>query len=123
MAPKKPFQYVIIAAGLLVTPGMAQAQTAQSAVRAGRDIAVTQCFVCHAIARDEAKPPVIISAAPGFVDLANRPGMSTDHLVARMKTARWHDDAMAGHLLPMSNMSDDAQRQVASYIMSLRENR
>ena len=81
---------------------MRRLKTDDAAVRAGRNIAVTDCVACHVVSGDSAPSPVLGSGIPGFQEIANRPDTSVDSLRAAMKVARWHDPAMAAALLPMS---------------------
>ena len=91
------------------------------AIRAGHNIAVTSCVACHTVSPNQALPPVLGPGIPTFEDIANRPDISADSLRAAMKTARWHDKALASRLLPMSRLSDKQQGEVAAFIVSLRK--
>ncbi|HEX3485933.1 MAG TPA: c-type cytochrome [Micropepsaceae bacterium] len=92
-------------------------------VRAGHNIAVTSCVACHTVTPKQAVAPVLGPGIPSFEEIANRPDVTAQSLQSAMKTARWHDKAMAGTLLPMSRISDKEQGQVAAFIVSLRKSR
>ena len=96
------------------------AQPEETAIRAGKTIAVTACIACHVVSRDQEVKPVLGPGIPSFEEIANRPGTTVDSLRAAMKVAKWHDPAMAATLLQMSRLSDSQRTQVATYILSLR---
>jgi mono/diheme cytochrome c family protein len=94
-----------------------------ASIRAGHNIAVTSCVACHTVTRTQAVAPVLGPGIPTFEEIANRPDVTAESLRAAMKTARWHDNAIAGRLLPMSRISDREQAQVAAFIVSLQKSR
>jgi mono/diheme cytochrome c family protein len=101
----------------------AQTTSEERDIRAGRTIAITTCIACHVVSRDQSLKPVLGPGIPSFEEIANRPGSNIDSLRAAMRVARWHDPAMAATLLPMSRISEIERAQVASYILSLRQQR
>jgi mono/diheme cytochrome c family protein len=116
---------VLLAVALGASPSRAEGgnEADASAIRAGRNIAMTTCVSCHVVSPDQAVKPVLGPGIPSFQEVANRPDTTVDSLRAAMKVARWHDPAMAATLLPMSRISDTERAQVARYILSLRERR
>ena len=109
---------------LLVTAGpvSALAQDDPAAIRAGRNLATSKCCACHLVSPNKSLPPPVMGPGiPSFEEIASRPGITTEYLIQRMKTAVWHDAALPPTLLPMSNLSDREKEQVAIYILSLRK--
>ncbi|HXJ00890.1 MAG TPA: c-type cytochrome [Micropepsaceae bacterium] len=92
----------------------------EAMVRAGHNIAVTTCVGCHTVSPKQTVSPVLGPGIPSFEEIANRPDVTAESLRATMKVARWHDDALASRLLPMSHISDKERAEVAAYIVSLR---
>lgn len=103
------------------TAATGQVQNDAAAIRAGRNLATSVCFACHVVSPGQSVAPVLGSGIPGFKEIANRPGITADMLAETMKSARWHDPALAPRLLPMSHLSDNERYQVAAYILSLRD--
>jgi mono/diheme cytochrome c family protein len=99
---------------------VAEDQPASSAIRAGRNIAMTKCIACHLVSPNQTLPPVLGPGIPSFLEIANRPDSTATSLSQSMKTARWHDYALPTTLLPMSRLSDKEREQVAVFILSLR---
>ena len=114
---------VLFVAAMVWTAALGQAlaetQSDEVAIRAGRNIAVTTCIACHVVSQDQAIKPVLGPGIPSFEEIARRPDITVDSLRASMKVARWHDPGIAATLLPMSRISDAERTQVAVYIMSL----
>jgi mono/diheme cytochrome c family protein len=114
---------VLACFALSFTIAGARAQATANAevdIRAGHNLAVGNCIACHVVSSGQTIQPVLGSGIPSFQDIANRPSSNTETLQTAMKNARWHEPAMAATLLPMSRLSDNERAQVASYIMSLR---
>jgi mono/diheme cytochrome c family protein len=103
-----------------VLPAQAQAQQDAAAIRAGRNLATSTCFACHVVSPNQALSPVLGPGIPSFQQIADRPDITAESLMQRMKTATWHDDALPPTLLPMSHLSDKERSEVATYILSLR---
>ena len=99
----------------------AHAASDEAAIRAGHNLAIGSCIACHEVAPGQAVKPVLGPGIPSFKSIANRPGATAETLQAAMKSARWHEPAMAATLLPMSRLSDTQRAQVAAYILSLRK--
>ena len=115
---------VVACLAAVVSPQAVARNTAPddaTAIRAGREIAVTRCISCHVVSEDQALAPVVGLNVPSFAEIANTPGKTYQSLVDSMRTARWHDDAMPAQLLPMSRLSDPERMQVTAYVLSLRE--
>jgi mono/diheme cytochrome c family protein len=93
---------------------------AEADIRAGHNLAAGNCIACHVVSSGQTIQPVLGPGIPSFQDIANRPGIDAETLQTAMKNARWHEPGMAATLLPMSRLSDKERAQVASYIMSLR---
>jgi mono/diheme cytochrome c family protein len=106
---------------LMMTAAASAQQQDAAAIRAGRNLATSVCFACHVVSPNQTVAPVMGPGIPSFQDIANRPGTSAQLLIERMKTARWHDPALAATLLPMSRLSDKEREQVAFYILTLKE--
>lgn len=98
----------------------AEEQADPAAIRAGRNLATSICFTCHAVPSPQVPRPIMGPGIPSFQDIANRPEVTTESLIERMKTATWHDDALPAARLPMSHLSDRERAEVATYILSLR---
>jgi mono/diheme cytochrome c family protein len=91
-----------------------------SAIRAGRNVAVTKCIACHMVSPNPPIQPVLGPGIPSFEEIANRPGTTAESLRADIKNANWHDRAMPTTLLQMNRLSDRESAQVVTYILSLR---
>jgi mono/diheme cytochrome c family protein len=116
-------KFLLAMAAICVTAfGQARAEMRpdETAIRAGKNIALTSCIACHVVFPNQAAKPVLGPGIPSFAEIAARPDVTADTLRASMKVARWHDPALAATLLPMSRISDAERGQVASYILSLR---
>ena len=105
----------------LLSGPAAHAASDEAAIRAGHNLAIGSCIACHEVAPGQAVKPVLGPGIPSFESLANRPGTTAESLQTAMKSARWHEPAMAATLLPMSRLSDKQRAEVAAYILSLRK--
>jgi mono/diheme cytochrome c family protein len=112
-------RFTIFVAVLWTAAAGAQEIPNAAAIRAGHNLATSVCFACHVVSPNTTAP-VIGPGVPTFQEIADRPGITADVLAERMKSARWHDPALAPRLLPMSHLSDTERLQVAAYILSLR---
>jgi cytochrome c len=89
--------------------GSAGAQTDPAGIRAGRQLADTQCAQCHGVDR---KAQSTNPAAPAFEDIANVPGMTATALTVALRTSH---QSMPNLII----QGRDAENIVA-YILSLK---
>jgi mono/diheme cytochrome c family protein len=94
---------------MAVLNGSAEAQADSDSVRAGRQLAQTQCAQCHGVDRGghSANP-----AAPVFEDIANVPGMTATALTVALRTSH---QSMPNLII----QGRDAENIVA-YVLSLK---
>jgi mono/diheme cytochrome c family protein len=84
---------------------------------AGRKLALDACTGCHIVSDDQRFPP-LLTGAPGFREIANRPKITAASLrrtIAALPQVP-RNGRMANPLL-----TDDQLADVAAYIMTLRE--
>ena len=114
---------LLVTAGLLLgTVGGASPALADSNVAAdmGRGLAERTCASCHEVEPNQAKPAEH-PGAPKFVDVANRPGTSSDSLRQHLK--RTHANKIIPMGMPNPGLTDDETTKIVAYIMSLRKSR
>ncbi|MBN9265324.1 MAG: c-type cytochrome [Hyphomicrobium sp.] len=110
----KPFSKVGFASVALVVAGTFSAPAlAQSGERVlGEQIAARECVGCHGVGR--AKGVTIQGAyVPSFSEIANRPNQSRERLQSFLTIPR--------HPMTSPPLGDRELRQLAEYILSLRE--
>ena len=86
---------------------------------AGRELALRACTGCHIVSDDQRFPP-LLTGAPGFREIANRPNVTAASLrrtIAALPQVP-RNGRMANPLLTNDQLAD-----VAAYIMTLREGR
>jgi len=93
---------------LLCIVGRADAQADDS--QRGKQIAEQICSECHAITKGQRRSPN--GLAPNFETIAATPGMTTIALTVALRTSH--------RAMPNLILTDDQQRGVAAYIMSLK---
>ena len=105
--------------GLAALVAAATAQTAphRTDVEAGRMLALHDCDACHIVAAHQQLPPLVPGYGPSFFEIADRPDVSAQSLVAFL-----------GHPHPLGRMPSpeltaDQAADVAAYIMTLRGQR
>jgi cytochrome c len=89
--------------------GSAGAQADSASIRAGRQLADTQCAQCHGVDR---KAQSTNPAAPAFEDVANVPGMTATALMVALRTSHQSMPNIIVH-------GRDAENIIA-YILSLK---
>jgi mono/diheme cytochrome c family protein len=90
------------------------APAAGPAIYRGAALAQQVCVRCHEIGISGASPTIPVGA-PDFIFIANRDGMTSDHLQQWMRSSH---PSMPNYLFNDSTVSD-----VAAYIMSLRRSK
>lgn len=90
--------------------GLAQPALAQDAAK-GASLARGTCVACHAVERGAIRSP--IADAPAFQTLAQNPGITSIALTVALSSAH--------RTMPNIQLSPDETRDVAGYILSLRE--
>ncbi len=98
-------RHLLMVAAIAALPGTALAQDAA----AGRAVAQTWCANCHTV---EARPVTSADQAPGFMVIANRPGLTADGLRAFLSTPH-------GRMPDLSLSRTDIDNAIA-YLLSLR---
>ncbi len=95
----------------------AQSAADRANTTAGREFALGVCTGCHVVAVDQPFAP-LISGAPSFKEIANRPNVSATslrHIISTLPQAPSHG-RMANPLINEHELAD-----VVAYIMTLRE--
>jgi mono/diheme cytochrome c family protein len=105
----------------LLLSGPAQAQTVphNAELARGEHVARLICATCHVVARDQEFPPLINQPVPSFLDIANRPGVSTESLQRFITSTHWDPDKLP-MTMPNPMLTREQTRAVAHYILSLR---
>lgn len=101
---------VVLMVGSVPPPARAQPGNP----RAGRQLALQDCAVCHIVAAKQETKPLVPGYGPSFFEIANKTGTSLESL---------EDFLIHGH--PRSNMpaaplTPTQVRDVAGYILTLR---
>lgn len=96
----------------------ARAQEAAAGPPDGKFLALSVCTECHVVSADQPQPPVRRPPAPGFREIANRPGTTAKSLRAFLLTT--HRALEAPQDMPRMWLSDDEASAVAAYILSLK---
>jgi mono/diheme cytochrome c family protein len=106
---------------LAVLPALCSLALAQSAddVQAGYRIAVTVCANCHVAAPDQPHAPIMRPPAVPLAAIARRPSTTAEWVRDFLLTTHRGLDRPAG--MPNPELLDVQARQVAAYLMSLRE--
>jgi mono/diheme cytochrome c family protein len=96
-----------------------QTKSAEGNVQAGRALALLVCAGCHVVTPDQPFKPVYQGPPnpPDFKEIANKPGVTAESLRHHMETL----PAVARNSMPNLLLSDDQLRDVAAYIISLRD--
>ncbi len=101
----------MIATMAVLLSSSAIAFPAEADVTRGRELATRLCAVCHLNeGQGEKQGP---SGIPGFVAIANRPSMTTEGIVAWLKSAP--------PMMPNHHLTNDEAHALADYIASLRK--
>jgi mono/diheme cytochrome c family protein len=105
---------------LMVSGAKAQdkAEDNKADVAAGHSFALKVCWACHIVAKDQTEQPILSQPAPSFLDIAQRPNLTSDGLHKFLST---HDETMgnAGKM-PNPRLVDYQIDEVVAYILSLR---
>ncbi len=96
----------------------AKAQDQADLVGAGHSFALRVCWACHIVAKDQTEQPILTQPAPSFLDIAQRPNLTSEGLHKFLST---HSETMgtAGKM-PNPRLVDYQIDEVVAYIMSLR---
>ena len=89
--------------------GSAGAQADSAGIRAGRQLADTQCAQCHGVDR---KAQSTNPAAPAFEDIANLPGMTATALMVALRTSH--------QSMPNIIVQGSDAENIVAYILSLK---
>jgi mono/diheme cytochrome c family protein len=109
-----------ILALLAALPAQAQKMRWDPVVARGDHIARSVCSACHMVAADQEFPPLLVSPAPSFADVANRPGTSSRSLERFITSTHWDLDKLPMSM-PNLMLSKEETVAVARYILSLRK--
>jgi mono/diheme cytochrome c family protein len=100
----------LIAAVLMLAPGVSLAQNLPGDAAAGRALAIQTCAGCHAVAQDQRRPA--LDGVPAFLTLARDPAITELSLRAFLQTPHAR---MPSIMLSRREIDD-----VISYILSMR---
>ena len=96
----------------------ARAGGADPSIARGETIAREVCSACHRVSADQ--PPRHLPAeAPGFQDIANRPGTTEQSLRKFLATTHW-DMKTLPPTMPSPMLDAGQIRDVARYLLTLR---
>jgi mono/diheme cytochrome c family protein len=105
---------------LAALPANAQKMHWDPVVARGDHIARSACSACHVVAADQEFPPLLVSPAPSFAEVANRPGTSAHSLERFITSTHWDLDKLP-MTMPSPMLSKEETAAVARYILSLRK--
>jgi mono/diheme cytochrome c family protein len=88
-------------------------------VQNGHHLAAIICSVCHVTGPDQSFEPILRPPAPSFESIAQRSTISADTI--RMFLTTTHRDSSKPAGMPNPGLLDFQVKQVAAYILSLRE--
>lgn len=97
----------------------AQEFKAPANVQAGRLVALQTCAACHTVSAGSQMKPNLNPPAPNFGRIANRPDTTAESLLAFLKTK--HQSVANWRLMPGVKTTDEQDRAVVDYIMSLKK--
>jgi len=98
---------------------LAQSVQADSSAKTGEHIARLVCSACHVVASDQEFPPILVKPAPGFKDLANRPGTTAQTLQHFILNTHW-DVGTIPMTMPNPMLTHEQAEAVSRYVLSLR---
>lgn len=104
---------------LAAPPVLAADASGRADVASGEHIARILCSACHVVARDQEFPPILNQPGPNFSEIASRPGTTAATLQHFVLNTHW-DVNKVPMTMPNPMLTQDQARQVARYIMSLR---
>ena len=114
---------VLTIAAVCGLAGGARAQTRAAPDAAelarGEHIARFVCATCHVVAEHQEFAPLLSKPAASFLDIANRPGISTESILRFIATTHWDPDKVE-MTMPALMASPDQAQAVARYILSLK---
>ena len=88
-------------------------------VRAGHNLAVKVCAVCHLAAPDQSAQPMMRPPAPPFASIMQRNDITADSLRTFIATTHRGLDEPNG--MPNPDLADFQVKQAVAYLMSLRK--
>lgn len=100
-------------------PGQAQQPTDSDQIRAGRALALKVCTACHLVLPDQESAPILRPPAPPFHSIALRRGTTADSLQGFLSGP--HRNVGSAQNMPNPMLMDDQIRQVAAFVLSLRD--
>jgi len=86
--------------------------------KTGHDLALRLCTPCHIVSQDQEFTPTF-SGPPDFHSIANRPGTTAKSL--RKFLATTHTTLSNPKNMPNPQLTDDQIRDIARFIVSLRD--
>jgi mono/diheme cytochrome c family protein len=87
-------------------------------VQAGRTVALQVCAACHTVSAGPQMEPYKKPPAPNFSKIANRLDTTSESLLTFLKTK--HQSEANWRKMPGVKTTDEQDRAVVDYIMSLR---
>lgn len=110
-----PFMLVCLTGGVATA---AESQTSAQ-IQEGREVALHVCALCHTVSAGPQREPYKKPPAPDFRAIANRPGTTSESLLAFLETK--HQTVVNWREMPGVKTTDEESRAVVAYIMSLRK--
>jgi mono/diheme cytochrome c family protein len=105
-----------------VTSGVVAGETSGTGnALAGRELAGTTCAPCHVVAGDQKQGPLLKPPAQSFFEIARGP--KADEWTLQTFLASTHNSIGHPANMPNPQLSTEQIRDVAAYILSLREQR
>jgi mono/diheme cytochrome c family protein len=109
----------LIALLIAAAPVWAQSAATSESVQAGHKLAILACANCHVAAPDQPNEPILRQPAASFESIAQRKSVDAAWLANFLKTTHRGLDQPNG--MPNPQLLDFQIKQVADYLLSLRE--
>ncbi len=108
----------LVALGFVVGSACAEEAGAPADIQQGHRLALEICAYCHLSAGDQETAPILQPPAPSFASIAQRRDIGPDSLRAFLNTT--HRSVAARSGMPNPELLDSQIKQVAAYLLSLR---
>jgi mono/diheme cytochrome c family protein len=109
---------LLVACNVAACQAWAQDGNNADDVNKGHELAIRICSNCHVAARDQPYKPILQPPAPSFESLVQRANLTAESIAAFLATTHKGLDRPKG--MPNPDLLDYQRKQVATYLMSLR---
>jgi mono/diheme cytochrome c family protein len=109
-----PAALALVLVGTAACAAWAEESSRRGSARAGREFVGYNCDACHVVATNQDIRPLVTGYAPGFSEIANRPGTTPETLRAFLSRQHAYSN------MPYPDLPPTDLANVVAYIMSLR---